>query len=155
MTAHDDLAVSRIVSACTRFIAGPDGFTPEQRDRLIVERCQPAHMAVNRDRYSCHVAEQDGSVVGFVAHSGSSIEELFVDPDHHRQGIGTALFQKVEADCQDSVLTVGTTGFGVPFYEAMGMHVTGKRLVTFGPLEGRELIQLEKRRPDRAGEATA
>ena len=59
------------------------------------------------------------------------------------------------ADCQDSVLTVATTGFGVPFYEAMGMHITGRRLVTFGPLEGRELIQLEKRRPNQGAEATS
>lgn len=144
MTEQDDVPVSRIVSDCYRLIAEPDGLTPEQCDGLIAERCQPEHMSINRDRYTCHVAEQNGIVAGFIAASGSNIEELFVDPDQHRCGIATALFQTVEADCQPPALTVNTTGFGVPFYESMGMSIVGKRLVTFGPLEGRELLQLKK-----------
>ena len=77
------------------------------------------------------------------------IEDVYVAPALRNQGIATALFRKAETDCQHSVLTVGTTGFGVPFYQAMGMHITGKRPVTFGPLEGEELIQLEKKRPNK------
>lgn len=142
---QDDLAVSQIVSECYRFIAESDGLTLEQRNRMITERCQPEHMAANRARYACHVAEVDGTVVGFIASSGSNIEELFVHPKHHRRGIATALFRKAESDCRHSVLTVGTTGYGAPFYQAMGMQITEKRPVTFGPLEGKELIQLEKR----------
>jgi hypothetical protein len=143
MVKTDDIPVSRIVSDCYRLISEPDSITPDQRDRMISERCQPDHMAIHRGRYSCHVAEQNGHVVGFIAASSGNIEELFVDPKQHRCGIATALFQKVEADSQNPSLTVSTTGFGVPFYLAMGMHITGRRLVTFGPLEGNELIQLE------------
>ena len=146
MAEQDDIPVSRIVSDCYRLIAEPDGLTPEQCDRMIAERCQPEHMVVNRARHTCRVAELDGVVTGFIAVSSNNIEELFVDPAHHRQGIAKALFHQVEDDCQDCELTVGTTGFGVPFYEAMGMTATGARLVTFGPLEGKELIQLEKRK---------
>lgn len=148
MTQQDDLAVSQIVSECYRFIAESDGLTLEQRDRMIAERCQPEHMAVNRAGYTCHVAEVDGTIVGFIASSGSNIEELFVHPKHHRRGIATALFRKAESDCQHSVFTVGTTGYGAPFYQTIGMQITGKRLVTFGPLKGKELIQLEKRGSD-------
>ena len=148
MTESDDATVSRIVSDCYCLIAKSDGLTPGQRESMILERSQPEHMAINRDRYTCHVAELDGKVVGFIAASDSNIEELFVAPNHHRRGIAATLFRKVETECQHSLLTVGTTGFGTPFYEAMGMHVTGTRLVTCGPLEGRELIQLEKRRPN-------
>ena len=146
--------MSWIVSESYRLISEPDGLTPDQRDRMIAERCQPEHMAINRERYTCHVAEVDGAVVGFIAASDNNIEELFVAPGRHRQGIATALFRKVEADCQHSVLTVGTTGYGVPFYEAMGMRITGKRPVTFGPLEGQELIQLKKKRPNQQVERT-
>ena len=148
MTEADDFAVSRIVTECYRFIAKSDGVTPDQLDKVIAERCQPEHMAINQGRFSCHVAESDGSVVGFIAASGGSIEELFVHPEHHRHGIATALFHMVEDNCQHSVLTVGTTGYGIPFYEAMGMHITGKRLITFGPLEGKEQTLLEKKRPN-------
>ena len=144
MTESDDLPVSEIVAACYHLIAEPDGITPAQLDRMIAERCQPRHMAFHRDNFTCYVAELDGTVTGFVAASTNNIEELFVDPEHHRCGTATALFQQAETDCADSILTVSTTGFGVPFYEAMGMHVTGRRLVTFGPLEGKELIELKK-----------
>lgn len=146
MTQQDDMVVSGIVSECYHFIAKPNGLTLEQRNRMIAERCQPEHMAINRARYNCHVAEVDGAVVGFIAFSGSNIEELFVHPKYHRRGIATALFRKAESECRCSVLTVGTTGYGIPFYQAMGMQITGKRTVTFGPLKGRELIQLEKKR---------
>jgi GNAT superfamily N-acetyltransferase len=155
MMESDDERVSDIVSQCYRLIAESDGLTQEQCDRSILERSQPEHMASHRARFACHVAEQNGSVVGFIAVSGSNVEELFVDPKCHRCGVATALFRKVESDCEAPILTVGTTGYGVPFYEAMGMHITGRRLVTFGPLKGRELIQLGKRRPNQAVEATS
>jgi GNAT superfamily N-acetyltransferase len=112
-------------------------------------------MAINRTKFTCYVAEVDGKVVGFMASSGSRVEELFVHPKHHRHGIAAALFRKAESECRDSVLTVGTTGYGLPFYQAMGMHVTGTRVVTFGPLEGRELTELEKKRPNQASHATS
>lgn len=154
MRECDDHPVSRILCECCRLVAEADGFTPEQHARMLSERCQPKHMSGHRARFTCYVAEWNGSVAGFIAGSGGNVEELFVDPRRHRRGIATALFRELESDCQGSVLTVSTTGFGVPFYEAMGMHVTGRRRVTFGPLEGREVIQLEKKRP-KAAETTS
>lgn len=155
MLEADDIPVAQIVAACYRFIANTDGLTRGQLDRLIAERCQPQHMAANRGRFTCRVAEVEGKVVGVIASSGSRIEELFVHPRHHRHGVATTLFRKAESDCQHSLLTVGTTGNGLPFYRAMGMRVTGRRLVTFGPLEGRELTELEKERPNQASHATS
>lgn len=144
MTRADDAVVSRIMSECYRLISPPDGLTGTQLDRMLSERCRPEHAAMNRTRFTCYVAEFEDSIAGFVAISENRIEELAVSPKHHRRGIATALFHIAENSCQGPRLMVGTTGYGVPFYEAMGMRMTGKRLVTFGPLEGRELIQLEK-----------
>jgi len=144
MVEADDIPVSQIVSKCYGLIAERDGISRTQLEGLIAERCQPEHMAASRDRFTCRVAEVDGQVAGFIASSGSRIEELFVHPGHQRHGIAAALFRNVESECTDPVLTAGTTGYGVPFYLAMGMHVTGKRLVMFGPLKGRELTELEK-----------
>ena len=154
MTELDDSPVSQIVSDCNRLIAEPDGLTPEQCDKMITERCQPEHMAENRERFTCHVAEEDGATIGFIASSSNKIEELFVDPNYHRQGIATALFQKTESGCKGSILKVETTGFGIPFYEAQGMKISGNRLVTCGPLDGKELIQLEKKVPNQSSEPT-
>ena len=37
------------------------------------------------------VAEVDGRAVGFIATCGAYVDQLFIDPDHQRRGIGTAL----------------------------------------------------------------
>lgn len=37
------------------------------------------------------VAEESTKVTGFIATSGAFIDQLFVDPDHQRRGIGTSL----------------------------------------------------------------
>ena len=80
MTELDDSPVSQIVSDGYRLIAEPDGLTPEQCDKMIAERSQPKHMAINRERFTCNVAEENGAVIGFIAFSSNKIEELFVDP---------------------------------------------------------------------------
>ncbi len=144
MVETDDAPVSRVVSECYGFIAEPDGITRSQLTLLLAERCQPEHMAAHRRRLACHVAEVDGQVAGFIACSEGRIEELFVHPKHHRSGIATALYRKAESECRQAKLTVGTTGYGLPFYLAMGMRVTGKRLVTIGPLAGRQVTELER-----------
>ena len=86
-------------------------------------------------------------MIGMVAVCGASIEELWVHPSHHRRGIGRELFRHTEQSARKAghpKLIVSTTGYGKPFYEAMGMQVVGKARVTFGPLVGRELTVLEK-----------
>jgi GNAT superfamily N-acetyltransferase len=144
MTEQDDIVVSRIVSDCFRLIADPDGFTPDQLDRMLSERGSPENMKIYREKFTCYVAEIDSVVVGFVAFSPGEIEELFVHPNCHRKGIATALFKKTELECRGPVISVNTTGYGKPFYESMGMRVVGRIDVTFGPLEGKELIRMEK-----------
>ncbi|MGV3618617.1 MAG: GNAT family N-acetyltransferase [Fimbriimonas sp.] len=47
------------------------------------------------DRYRFQVAEVDGEVVGVAAleEGDDFLHHLYIRPDHHRQGIGTALLQ--------------------------------------------------------------
>ncbi len=147
MRASHDRQVSNLVSACCRLMAEPDGFTEEQLNNMLKERCLPEHIAAIRDRFDCWVAEQDRRVAGYVALCGYSIEELWVRPSYHRQGVGTALFEHAEQEVRQAgygKLAALTTGYGIPFYEAMGMQVVGRRRVTFGPLEGRQLTALAK-----------
>jgi hypothetical protein len=42
-------------------------------------------------------------------------------------------------------MRVCTTGYGRPFYEAMGMTFVGKREIDCGPMEGGKVTVLEKR----------
>ena len=60
------------------------------------------------------------SIMGIIAVSGNNIEELWVQPECHRQGIGTALFNHAQQSVRKegcAQLTVSTTGYGIPFYE--------------------------------------
>lgn len=72
-----------------------------------------------------YVAEIDGKLVGYARFRPSTNElcSIFVDPDHARQGIGTALLREV---CEGGVRR-GLTHFwldasltAVPFYESGG-----------------------------------
>ena len=63
---------------------------------MLKERCLPEHIAGIRERSDCYVAELEGRVVGYMALCGYGIEELWVEPSYHRQGMGTALFEHAE-----------------------------------------------------------
>jgi putative acetyltransferase len=55
----------------------------EYFQRAVVAECQ------------IWVYEQDGFPLGFFAVRGDFLDRLYVDPAHHRQGIGQALLMKV------------------------------------------------------------
>ena len=145
-TAADDQAISDIICAGYRFIAGPDGITDEQLAGLL--RAHTVERAVEiRALWECLVAEANGRVVGMIAFSEDEIQNLWVHPDFHRRGVGTALFRAAEAAIRatgQSRMCVCTTGYGRPFYEAMGMTFVGKRKIDRGPMEGGKVTVLEK-----------
>jgi predicted N-acetyltransferase YhbS len=146
-TAADDQAISDIICEGYRFIAGPDGITDEQLAGLV--RAHTVERAVEiRALWECLVAEEDGQVVGMIAFSEDEIQNLWVNPDFHRRGIGSALFRAAEAAIRNTgqtLMCVCTTGYGRPFYEAMGMTFVGKRKIDRGPMKGGKIAVLEKR----------
>lgn len=147
MEEGDAAAVSHLLAECYRFLAERDGLTAPQLAALLETRACPEHVLGLRAQFRCFVAELEGAVAGMAAIGEGSIEDLFVLPRFHRRGVGTALFRHAERRLRESGhqrLTLTTTGYGRPFYEVMGMQVTGTCLVSYGPLEGRELLVLEK-----------
>ena len=56
---------------------------------------------VNKPNSICHVAELDGSVVGYLFYEMSprcptiKVSSLFVEPSHRRKGIGTSMILKL------------------------------------------------------------
>lgn len=147
MTEADTEIVGEVFREGWKSIAVTDGLTDDQLAHLLRECCLPAHLALIRGRYDCFVAELHERIVGAIAVGAGVIEELWVRPNHHRQGVGAALFKHAEylvRQAGRSTLSVSTTGYGRPFYEAMGMRVVGHRTVAFGPLVGRNLVVLEK-----------
>ena len=116
-------------------------------------------MSVSRTRDVAVVAEMDGGVVGVAATRGDSLQEMFVDPSHHRRGVGRALFRSAEqtvARCGHSALRVKTTNSALPFYAAMGMRQVHTYAPEAGPFVGKMMFILEKRiRPQQRVERDA
>lgn len=80
-------------------------------------------------RWQITVAVVDGEIVGFVAISPAAgvVEQLFVAPEHHRQGIGLALLTLARADMPNgSSLWTHADNFGAAaFYAKAGMTLVG------------------------------
>lgn len=147
MGEGDAEAVSHLLAECYRFLAEQDGLTAPQLAALLETRGCREHVLWLISQHRCFVAELEGAVAGMVAVGTGSIQDLFVLPRFHRRGVATALFQHAERLLRESGnerLTVTTTGYGRPFYEAMGMQAFSTCPVSYGPLIGRELLVLEK-----------
>ena len=149
MTEADAQPVSRIVAECYSLLAELEGFSAEQRHRLLTERgTEPMVREGWLRQWECHVAESQGGVVGALALEGNDVAELWVAREHHRQGIGTALFRLAEqrikaAGHQELTLRCAARG-AAPFYQAMGMEAVGTHLCPLGPLEGWPITQYRK-----------
>ncbi len=147
MGDDDVSAVAAVVSAAYRFLADKQGFTDLQLERLLRERCSEEWIRAHYKVCQSFVARQNGAVAAVLVVKGNEIEELFVDAESHGQGIGTALFRVAEEliiDSGHSEIRVWTTGYAIPFYEAMGAHVDGNEECSSGPLVGWSLTLLKK-----------
>jgi GNAT superfamily N-acetyltransferase len=95
----------------------------------------PAGLAEGRT----HVAEEDGTVVGFatwIETAGTmELEDLFVDPDYMRHGIATALVNCIAAvlrACGAEFLEVTANPHALGFYRAAGFTDCGVAETDFG-----------------------
>ncbi len=75
------------------------------------------------------VFEVEGRVVGFLSLVGNEVGGLFVHPDHHRRGIGSALLDRARS--MRSVLELSVfedNPIGRAFYEGHGFAEVGRRM---------------------------
>ncbi|HBC47492.1 MAG TPA: hypothetical protein DEO84_01265 [candidate division Zixibacteria bacterium] len=140
MNDNDLSEVSRIVCACYVWLAGQEGYTPEETSRLISERGS-AEALISQQR-ECHfiVAEMDGKLTGIASTSKNIITKLYVDPEYFRKGIGSRLFDAAEkriANDGYNDIFLGAFPVSAGFYEAKGMELEEKKLTTGGPIKGR------------------
>jgi ribosomal protein S18 acetylase RimI-like enzyme len=95
----------------------------------------PAGLAEGRT----HVAEQDGTVVGFATWAKTAgdveLEDLFVDPGHRRRGIATALVSRIAEVLRAQGaerLEVTANPHALEFYRAAGFTDCGVAETDFG-----------------------
>lgn len=128
--------------------------TPEERGDLLgpfqfAESAEQAHRAAITRAIEAPlvlVAERDGSIIGVLrggridGRQRTVLQSLFVDGDHHRQGIGRRLAEHFERTCRDGRVTrikVAATLFAVPFYQSLGYRrSTGVRTMGSGGTSG-------------------
>jgi ribosomal protein S18 acetylase RimI-like enzyme len=70
------------------------------------------------------IGEQDSTAVGFIAVSGAHLDQLFVDPDYQRRGLGTYLLREALGRAP-SVATLNVFEQNTPaceFYERHGFR---------------------------------
>ncbi|WP_224270588.1 GNAT family N-acetyltransferase [Haloprofundus salinisoli] len=96
------------------------------------------------------VAEEDGEIVGFchgvVEAEQGDIVRLYVDPDHWRDGIGSALYERLRSDLEDfnmhrlEAIVLADNEMGNEFYRHLGFEQTGEGEVTMGGESYRENV---------------
>lgn len=146
MNAADVPRAGDVLADAHRFIAGPDRFSPLELAALLEKCATPGAVRTMMAERRCFVALKDDLIVGVLTVNADQIADLFVDPAFHRQGFGRELFAaavRVVHEAGHGRLWLVTTGYGIPFYRAMGMEVTGPVPVTSGPLLGRTITRLE------------
>jgi ribosomal protein S18 acetylase RimI-like enzyme len=87
---EDAVAIAETYSASfeTLLTFLPDLHTSDERRHFVTEVVPLDH--------EIWVAEDEGRVVGFAAIGESTLGHIYVHPDFHRQGLGTALLDKTK-----------------------------------------------------------
>jgi ribosomal protein S18 acetylase RimI-like enzyme len=102
------------------------------------------------------VAVRDGAVAGFLDLVGSHVSNLFVDPRHQGQGIGTALMaeaaRRVAGDLTLSVFILNPAARRL--YERLGFQVEGVRTVPFAGSSA-EVWMMRKPQPGKSSSGDA
>ncbi len=148
MIHDDEIAVSRMLSDCYRWLGERGGYTADQTEFLVATRGSVACVARESLTQLYLVACTGEDVCGLVSISGNEITKLFVAPGHHRKRIGTQLFMAAEEAIRTAGyerLTLGAFPTAVAFYRAMGLSVIGQKPCGPSALAGLSMTLMEKR----------
>jgi len=104
--------------------------------------------AIEDDRFIVHVAEQDGTLIGYGALNvlDERIDAIYVRPDHHGKGVATAMLKQLElsAKFQDiEVLDIMAAINAVPFYKSVGYWELEDEVTTIEDVD-LELVRMRK-----------
>ncbi|AGB39571.1 GNAT family N-acetyltransferase [Natronococcus occultus] len=96
------------------------------------------------------VAEDDDEIVGFthgvVQGEEGDVLRMYVHPDNQREGVGTALHERLRKDLEDfnmsrmRAIDFATNEGGRAFYEELGFEQTGDGEVEIGGESRREVV---------------
>lgn len=123
---EDAEEILRVHSTSIRRL-GPEAYDEHQVDAWDREDREPDDYieSIRDDEKRVVVAISEGTVVGFgdVNLEEGEITAVYVDPDHVREGVGTALLERLEAIARENglgSLELLSTLVAVDFYEDAG-----------------------------------
>jgi GNAT superfamily N-acetyltransferase len=96
------------------------------------------------------IAEAEGEVVGFthgvVQEDEGDVLRMYVHPDHQREGVGTALHERLRDDLEDfnmermRAIDLASNDGGRAFYEDLGFEQSGDGEVEIGDEQRKEVV---------------
>ncbi|MEJ3744355.1 GNAT family N-acetyltransferase [Actinomycetes bacterium KLBMP 9797] len=115
----------------------PAVYPPEQVATLLtdIDPDELRRMAAARQLF---VARVDGVLVGCAGWRDGRLRHVYVDPDHVRRGVGSALLARVEADFRERTgaaeITAGVVLYAEAFYRVNGYRVVREAAAWDGSL---------------------
>ena len=107
----------------------------------IVRNNTPEHLGAELASWTSFVATVDGSgVVGVGALDGAEIKRVYVEPEAHGRGVGTALLDALEAKAAElgiDVVSLEASPSSAAFYLALGYAFRGDAGFSIGDAEFR------------------
>ncbi len=148
MTHQDIPGVSELLCLCYRWLGEKEGLTSQNIEFLV--KCRGSIDTVRRESATeiYLVACVEAEITGMVSVKNNEITKLYVDPRWHRKGIGRILFEKaeemIEKNGYDQIVLGAIGSSPLPFYESMGMKISGRKPCRMEQNSDREVILMEK-----------
>ena len=143
MVAADVTTVARLLrELAEKFIVHE--FVPAARSSFLSKNDEAAIAQFVVDGFRYHVAEVDGTIVGFVGvRDNRHLYHLFVAEPHHHCGIARRLWEFASLECRErghaGAFTVNSSNNAVAIYERLGFRRTAPIQysggVLFNPME--------------------
>jgi putative acetyltransferase len=103
-------------------------YTPVQIDAWTRSKRAENYTRAMASGESMFVAESAGRLLGFAALRGENVMAVYVSPDYHHRGVGTALLAALEDDARQrhiSELHLESTVNALDFYASRGFRRIG------------------------------
>ena len=119
-----------LLTDCYRWLAEQERWGDEALKEILQVRASIETIQAEAHSQRWLVATIAEQTVGVVAVDRDEIARLYVDPAHHRMGIGAKLFKaalELISEAGHGEAMLGSNESALPFYQAMGMRVTDRR----------------------------